>query len=88
MSTFTKDPDATLDFKIDWSAWLGSDTISTSAWVVPAGIDQDSAGNDTTTATIWLSGGTVGRSYSIVNRITTAAGRINDRTIVIKVREQ
>ena len=88
MSTYTKDPDATLDFRVDWSVWLGEDTISMSAWIVPAGITQDSATNDTTTATVWLSGGSVGRSYHVVNRITTAAGRVNDQTLVIKVREQ
>jgi len=87
-STFAKDPDATLDYMIDWSDWLDSDTISTSIWTVPSGITKDSDTNSTTTATIWLSGGTAGQSYKLVNRIVTACGRTDDRTIRIIVREK
>ena len=87
-STFTKDPDATLDYQIDWSSWLGSDTISTSTWTVPSGITKDSDTASTTTTTIWVSGGTAGTSYELVNRIVTAAGRTDDRTIQINVREK
>ena len=86
--TFTKDPDAVLDYLVDWSSWLGSDTIATSTWVVPSGITKDSDTNTTTTATIWLSGGDDEANYEIVNRITTAAGREDDRTITVKVRSK
>ena len=86
--TFTKDPDAVLDYLVDWSSWLGSDTIATSTWVVPSGITKDSDTNTTTTATIWLSGGDDEASYEIVNRITTAAGREDDRTITVQVRSK
>lgn len=83
---FQKDPDAVLDYLVDWTKWLGTDSIDTSDWILPAGITEDSSTNTTTTATIWLSGGTPGVSYSIVNRITTAAGRTDDRTIVVECR--
>jgi len=86
--TFAKDPDAVLDYQVDWSDWLDTDTISTSTWTVPTGITKDSDTNTTTAATIWLSGGTAGTSYNIVNHIVTAAGREDDRTIIIKVRER
>jgi len=88
VSTFTKDPDAKLDYQVNWATWLAGDTISISSWVVPTGITQTTTSNTTTTATIWLEGGTIGRSYDVVNRITTAAGRINDRTIRIYIAEQ
>jgi hypothetical protein len=55
---------------------------------VSAGITLDSEANNTTTATAWISGGSVGRSYEVTNRITTALGRIVDRTIVLKVIER
>jgi len=85
---WNKDPDAVLDYTIDWETWLGSDTISTSTWIVDSGLTKDSDTKTTTTTTIWVSGGTAGITYSIVNHIVTAAGREEDRTITIKVRER
>ena len=85
---FLKDPDAVLDYETDWEDWLGTDTISTSSWTVPTGITKDSDTNTTTTATIWLSGGTAGTSYTLVNRIVTAGGRTEDRTITIVCQER
>lgn len=85
---FTKDPNAILDYKIDWATWLGVDTIATVAWTVPTGITKDSQSNTTTTATIWLSGGTALATYELVCRITTAAGRQDDRTIGIRMEQR
>lgn len=86
-TVFTKDPNAVLDYQIDWSAWLGVDTILTSTWIVPDGITKDDASVTTTTATIWLSGGTAGESYRVTNRIVTVGERTNDRSIAIVVRQ-
>ena len=84
-SQFYKDPNAVLDYAVDWSAWLISDTISSSSWTTPTGITQVTTSNTTTRATIWVSGGTVGESYTLVNRIVTAGGRTEDRSITITV---
>ena len=35
--TFTKDPDAVLDYSVDWSLWLAGDEISTSEWLLEEG---------------------------------------------------
>ena len=35
--TFTKDPDAVLDYSVDWSLWLAGDTISSSEWLLDDG---------------------------------------------------
>jgi hypothetical protein len=64
------------------------ETISTSIWVVPTGIVQNSASSTTTTATIWLSGGTAGTTYELTNRIVTNQGRTNDHTIRVWVTNQ
>lgn len=88
MSRFTKDPDAVLDYEVDWTAWLGDDTIASSIWLVGTGITQETASNTTTSATIWLSGGTAGSAYQVTNRITTTAGRVNDKTLTILVDDQ
>lgn len=83
INSFLKDPNAVLDYQIDWSKWLSDDTISTSTWIVPDGITKDSDLSTTTLATIWLSGGTAGEKYPVVNRIVTSDGRTEDRTIWI-----
>ena len=87
-SSFLKDPDAVLDYKIDWSDWLGSDTISESSWTVPSGIMKDSDSKTSTSATIWLSGGTDGEEYTVTNHIVTASGREEDRSITIVCKER
>lgn len=86
--SFTKDPQAVLDYKVDWSDWLDTDTIITSDWTVPTGLTLELETNTTTIATAWLSGGTVATSYNVTNEITTADGRTDDRTITIKVKER
>ena len=87
---FIKDPDAVLDYTLDWTKWLDEvgDTIETSTWIVPAGLTKVTETNTAKLATVWLSGGTVGENYTVTNRITTAAGRADDRSITIRVRER
>ena len=80
---FLKDPDAVLDYEIDWSTWLGTDTINNSSWTTGTGITIDSDTNTTTAAKVWLSGGTAGIRYTLTNSIVTAAGREEDRSIEI-----
>ena len=92
-----KDPDAVLNYEFDWAdkeagtnvsgddGWLQGDTIATSTWIVPAGIAKDSDSKTITTTGIILSGGTSGQSYTITNRITTAAGLTDDRSAKIVV---
>ena len=83
-----KDPDEILDYAIDWTGRLGSDTIATSSWTVPDGITQVSASISGAICTIWLSGGTLDQSYSILNRITTDGGRTMDRTVILPIRSK
>lgn len=89
MTSYVKDPDATLDYKCDWTAWMTTgDTIATSEWIAQDGIDIADDSHDTTTATVWLSGGAVRGNYKVTNRITTVEGRTDDRTLTINVRER
>jgi hypothetical protein len=87
-----KDPQAVLDYSLDWlTDWLEpSDTVVASVWsVTPAGslvIDDQPFTSYTTT--VWLSGGTAGTSYTVTNHITTAAGREDDRSLLVEVADR
>lgn len=86
---FEKDPDAVLDYSFDWEDWLcEGDTITASTWATPAGITEDSDSFTDDTTTVWLSGGTVGESYDLVNHVTTNEGREEDRTLTICIRQR
>jgi len=84
----TKDPQSTLDYSWDWAPWLGTDTIATALVTTPAGLTELSEATTTTKVTVWLSGGTVGQSYTVTCKITTVAGRIDERSLLIRVRDK
>jgi hypothetical protein len=92
------DPDEVKDYTVDWTDLLDSDTISTSAWTIPAaatGLTKDSDTNTTTATTIWLSvtdpatnrAALVGKSFWLVNKITTAGSRTYERQIKLRIVE-
>jgi len=81
-----KDPDEILDYQVDWILRLGTDTISTSTWTVPTGITKTTDTKTNTATTIWLSGGTIGVSYELTNRVVTAGGRTMDQSVKLKIK--
>jgi hypothetical protein len=84
-----KDPDAVLDWVWDWSEWLANgETITNSVFEASVGIEIQSTSNTATSATVWLAGGSPGQPYRVSNRITTTAGRIDERTITVRVIER
>ena len=88
-----KDPDAILDYFFDWSEWLdasGNDTIISTSIISDTGITVDLPGinDDSDGVTVWVSGGTVARGYNITNRINTAGGRTDDRTLRLTIAEK
>lgn len=73
-------------YGFDWSAWIGSDTITASAWTVPAGLANVSEANSATQTSIKLSGGTEGETYLLTNTITTATSdEIEPRSFYLKI---
>lgn len=87
-TSFSKDPDAVLDYAVDWSSWLvEGDTITGSEWTVADGLTMDDDSFTDTSAVIWLSGGTLGERYTVVNRITTEQGRVEDQTLMFAIKE-
>lgn len=88
--TFTKDPDAVLDYSVDWSAWLAGDQIDTSTWLLEDGalLEVVSDAKTMTKTTVWLRSGQKGTTYLVTNRIVTMGGRTDDRTITVKVEDR
>lgn len=89
LATYIKDPDAVLDYHLNWKKELDSDdTINGLTTFVPTGITKNSDSYTDTRSSIWLSGGSAGGTYDIIFRITTSGGRTDDRTITIRVEER
>lgn len=88
IETFTKKPAAVLDYVVDWSDWLATnDTLAAVTWDVPSGLTQPTpATNTTTSATVWIGGGTAGVDYVVTCSVTTAQGRTDARSFVLRVR--
>lgn len=91
--TFTLDPDARLDFGVDWSAFLeaaGEDTISTHAWVdVSTDLtveDEQLIGGAVHVA--FFSGGSTGEVHTATSEITTNGGRTARTTLVFTIRKE
>lgn len=82
-----KAPTDVLDYFVDYSEWLGTDTIATSSWVVPTDITQTTDSHTDTVATVFVEGGTVGITYDLVNTIVTAAGRTKSAAVTVVIRE-
>lgn len=90
MATYKKDPHATLDYLFDWAAYLTpvTDTIASVTFILTGGLVEVSKANTATKATVFVSGGTAGTPATITCRITTAGGRIDDRTISLTIVER
>lgn len=85
-----KDPDAVLDYAIDWGAeYLGADLLAQSDWSAtpdePGGLNIVGSDFDASTTTAKVGGGIAGHLYRLVNRVTLESGRVDDRSITLRV---
>lgn len=84
-----KDPDSVVDYGVDWTLFLETDeTILSSVWVLPADFASENQSNDDKKTAIFLSGGTLRKTYVLTNRIVTSAGRTEDRSMKITCAEK
>ena len=99
-----KDPDARLDYSVDWSRFLGSDTISAVAWFITDaagvktsvtssttvnGLTFEGSTNSNTVALGIFSAGTNNTSYVVTCRITFGTDSlVSERKIKLPIREQ
>lgn len=94
MTLLLKDPEAALDYAIDWGAeYLGEgDLIADSSWSVtpdqPGGVLVVGSSFDERTSTVNVTGGQAGQMYRLANRVTTDTGRTDERSIVLRVEKR
>ena len=89
MPTFRQDPDAKLDYLVDWTNYLPTGDFIISALVTAeTGISVASQSFTSSKTTIFLSGGTVGEQYRVTSRIFTNGGRRDDRSFDIIIEER
>jgi hypothetical protein len=93
MRTYRQDSDDTKPYVIDWSDQLEEDvigtsvadvTISSSVWTVSG---MTSANETISNALVRteLSGGSVGTSYKVENKITTSQGLVHTKSFYVLV---
>jgi len=98
-----KDPDEIQDYSVDWSRFLGTDTINSVAWFVKAadgtktaiansgtvdGLTLFGSGNTTTVAVARWSNGTANKTYKVTCAITYANVLVAERVIQLPVKER
>lgn len=72
---FTITPDGELDFSVDLTVWLGTDTISTAEWTLPSPLQKTGESNTSTSATVFATGASYGSDYLVKVYVVTSAGR-------------
>ena len=93
LAKFEKQPADVQDYDIDFSDWLAgmSDTAMSQVSTISG---PDAAATLTPSASlvddyvkVWVTGGTTGKTYRVTTTMTTAAGRVKQAEIDIKVKE-
>lgn len=93
MALLLKDPDAELDYAVDWGAeYLVGDSLAQSEWeVVPdevGGVTIVGSDFDLLVATVKAGGGIPGRLYRLTNSVVMASGLIDNRSITLRVEQR
>jgi len=98
-----KDKDEILDYSIDWSRFLGDDTIAGVTWSftgpttpkevvldaeVVDGLQRVTATSTNTVATIYISLGVNNTRYTVSCKITTVAGLQFERSVYLRIKEK
>lgn len=98
-----KDPDEILDYSVDWSRFLGSDTVSAVTWYLydENDIKQELSDSEVVNGLQFVTGtisgqvatarfslGTNNVRYTVVCRVTTGGGLQFERSIFLRVKEK
>jgi len=90
MNYLLKDPEAVLDYSVDWGAeYLAGDLLADSAWSVepdePGGVTVQASDFDATTTSVTAAGGVAGHVYRLINAVEMQSGRADMRSIVLRL---
>jgi hypothetical protein len=94
MTFLLKDPEAVLDYAIDWGAQYldPGDLLAESSWAVdpdePDGVAVVGSLFGDSISTVQAAGGIAGRLYRLANRVVTQSGRTDERSIVLRVEKR
>ncbi len=93
MTFLLKDPNASLDYAVDWgSDYLSDDVLEASDWTLDpvelGGAAIDTSHSDLLIATVKVSGGVAGHVYRLTNQVVTASGRVDSRSIMLRVEKR
>ncbi len=88
--TGIKDPDAILDYPIDFSGWLLdiSDTYLSHEVITSEGITCITSNEVAGVISPFITGGMLGTTEWFTIRISTVGGRTDDRTFYLKIKER
>jgi len=82
----SKDPGASLNYALDWSRFLNTDTITDSSWTISdsslVSVDDSFTAK---VATIKLAQGVLNQTYTLVNTVTLASTQIAVQHVTIKI---
>lgn len=79
-----KDPSENLDYQIDFTKWLGGDTIQSQV-VTADGVTKGAVSESGGVVTVWLSGGQAGTTGRVTVTVTTVGGRTVERSASIYI---
>jgi hypothetical protein len=93
MTLLLKDPRAVLDYAVDWGAeYLGEEQLAQSSWSVdpdePGGLFVADSHFDPAISTVKAAGGNAGRVYRLTNEVLLSSGRVDSRSIVLRVEQR
>jgi len=93
MTLLLKDPEAMLDYSVDWgSDYLSGDALASSSWSIepdePEGLQIVESQADLLVATVAVGGGVSGKLYRLTNHVVTASGREDSRSIMLRVEKR
>ncbi|MFZ5667201.1 MAG: hypothetical protein ACOY7L_18450 [Pseudomonadota bacterium] len=85
-----KDPAATLDYAVDWSDWLAADETIEDYRVICEDDDIEISTPVETAGVVrfQVGGGLAGADYYLTIEVSSSSGQIDQRTLLIPVRER
>lgn len=86
LGTYTKQPGEKLDYDVDYTDWIGDDTLLSHVVSADAGITVVTSAVLSNVVKVWLTGGTDGVKYKITVTATTTGGRIKEDEFYVKVK--